>query len=168
MIIGLLPLKRQHPVQRGTIKRTVYTMQEAKECQISSYRFWGMSILGDFVEHERAGRYHFPLLPPSVNTEPPAGGRAALTLVALAQGSGQILLKLLCILPSHLVHSCCYMPLPVTTLYLPGNPVTIADQMQPCPAIVAHCAQPCAPAHCPRPLPWCAAPICCSTLGDLL
>ena len=48
----------------------------------------------DCFENSGAGEHHFSGPHPSRNTELPAGGRAAQTLVASAQSSGQILLKL--------------------------------------------------------------------------
>lgn len=101
--------------------------------------------VGDFFGNEGGGRYHFPSLPPSINTESLAGGRAVLTLVALARAQGRFCSSCSCTLPSHLVHSWCAMAShhPLPTWY---PQVTIAGRAQLCPAIVAHCAQPCAPA----------------------
>ena len=89
-------LKQQQQQQssplRGNIKTAVYTIPGENRIQICSYSFW--SMFRDSFENKGAGRCYFPPLIPSINTEPPVGGKTSKTLLASAQGSGQILLKL--------------------------------------------------------------------------
>ena len=87
-----LKKKQQSSPLRGNIKTAVYTMPWENRIQICSYSFW--SMFRDSFENKGAGRRYFPPLIPSINTEPPVGGRNSKTLLASAQGSEWILLKL--------------------------------------------------------------------------